>query len=104
MDKRLLYSAVLVASLSTNYAQAQVKDPVLPNPVQLKLDGTDTVAIKNILADKWLTKGNAYGTQTSLGDSGLGFVIVPNKGDDGQPNGTYSFCNDRSGKFGTFSS
>lgn len=104
MDKRLLYSAVLVASLSTNYAQAQVNDPVLPNPVQLKLDGTDTVAIKNILADKWLTKGNAYGTQTSLGDSGLGFVIVPNKGDDGQPNGTYSFCNDRSEKFGAFSS
>lgn len=104
MDKRLLYSAVLVASLSTNYAQAQVNDPVLPNPVQLKLDGTDTVAIKNILADKWLTNGNAYGTQASLGDSGLGFVIVPNKGDDGQPNGTYSFCNDRSGKFGAFSS
>lgn len=104
MDKRLLYSAVLVASLSTNYAQAQVNDPVLPDPVQLKLDGTDTVAIKNILADKWLTKGNAYGTQTSLGTSGLGFVIVPNKGDDGQPNGTYSFCNDKSGKFGDFSS
>lgn len=103
MDKRLLYSAVLVASLSTNYAQAQVNDPVLPSPVQLKLDGTDTVAIKNILADKWLTNGNAYGTQTSLGDSGLGFVIVPNKGDDGQPNGTYSFCNDKSGKFGAFS-
>lgn len=103
MDKRLLYSAVLVASLSTNYAQAQVNDPVLPNPVQLKLDGTDTVAIKNILADKWLTNGNAYGTQTSLGTSGLGFVIVPNKGDDGQPNGTYSFCNDKSGKFGAFS-
>lgn len=103
MDKRLLYSAVLVASLSTNYAQAQVNDPVLPNPVQLKLDGTDTVAIKNILADKWLTNGNAYGTQTSLGTSGLGFVIVPNKGDDGQPNGTYSFCNDKSGKFGDFS-
>lgn len=104
MDKRLLYSAVLVASLSTNYAQAQVNDPVLPSPVQLKLDGTDTVAIKNILADKWLTKGNAYGTQTSLGDSGLGLVIVPNKGDDGQPNGTYSFCNDRSERFGAFSS
>lgn len=103
MDKRLLYSAVLVASLSTNYAQAQVNDPVLPNPVQLKLDGTDTVAIKNILADKWLTNGNAYDTQTSLGTSGLGFVIVPNKGDDGQPNGTYSFCNDKSGKFGAFS-
>lgn len=103
MDKRLLYSAVLVASLSTNYAQAQVKDPVLPNPVQLKLDGTDTVAIKNILAEQWLTNGNAYGTQTSLGTSGLGFVIVPNKGDDGQPNGTYSFCNDKSGKFGDFS-
>lgn len=103
MDKRLLYSAVLVASLSTNYAQAQVNDPVLPDPVQLKLDGTDTVAIKNILADQWLTNGNAYGTQTSLGTSGLGFVIVPNKGDDGQPNGTYSFCNDRSGKFGDFS-
>lgn len=104
MDKRLLYSAVLVASLSTNYAQAQVNDPVLPSPVQLKLDGTDTVAVKNVLAGKWLTKGNAYGTQTSLGDSGLGFVIVPNKGDDGLPNGTYSFCNDRSEKFGAFSS
>lgn len=104
MDKRLLYSAVLVASLSTNYAQAQVNDPELPDPVQLKLDGTDTVAIKNILADQWLTNGNAYGTQTSLGTSGLGFVIVPNKSDDGQPNGTYSFCNDRSGKFGAFSS
>ncbi len=103
MDKRLLYSAVLVASLSTNYAQAQVNDPVLPDPVQLKLDGTDTVAIKNIKADQWLTNGNAYGTQTSLGTSGLGFVIVPNKGDDGQPNGTYSFCNDKSGKFGAFS-
>lgn len=103
MDKRLLYSAVLVASLSTNYAQAQVNDPVLPNPVQLKLDGTDTVAIKNILADQWLTNGNAYDAQTSLGTSGLGFVIVPNKGDDGQPNGTYSFCNDKSGKFGDFS-
>lgn len=103
MDKRLLYSAVLVASLSTNYAQAQVNDPELPDPVQLKLDGTDTVAIKNILADQWLTNGNAYGTQTSLGTSGLGFVIVPNKGDDGQPNGTYSFCNDKSGKFGAFS-
>lgn len=103
MDKRLLYSAVLVASLSTNYAQAQVNDPVLPSPVQLKLDGTDTVAVKNVLADKWLTNGNAYGTQTSLGTSGLGFVIVPNKGDDGQPNGTYSFCNDKSGKFGAFS-
>lgn len=104
MDKRLLYSAVLVASLSTNYAQAQVNDPEFPDPVQLKLDGTDTVAIKNILADQWLTNGNAYGTQTSLGTSGLGFVIVPNKGDDGQPNGTYSFCNDKSGKFGDFSS
>lgn len=102
MDKRLLYSAVLVASLSTNYAQAQVNDPVLPNPVQLKLDGTDTVAIKNILADQWLTKGNAWGTQASLGDSGLGFAIVPNKGDDGQPDGTYTFFDDTETKFGDF--
>lgn len=105
MDKRLLYSAVLVASLSTNYAQAQVNDPVLPNPVQLKLDGTDTVAIKNILADKWLTKGNAWGTQASLGDSGLGFAIIPNKGDDGQPDGTYTFFDDvvdKETKFGDF--
>lgn len=94
MDKRLLYSAVLVASLSTNYAQAQVNDPVLPDPVQLKLDGTDTVAIKNVLTGKWLTKGNAWGTQASLGDSGLGFAIVPNKGDDGQPDGTYTFFDD----------
>lgn len=105
MDKRLLYSAVLVASLSTNYAQAKVEDPVLPDPVQLKLDGTDTVAIKNILADKWLTKGNAWGTQASLGDSGLGFAIVPNKGADGQPDGTYTFFDDvvnADTKFGDF--
>ena len=105
MDKRLLYSAVLVASLSTNYAQAKVEDPVLPDPVQLKLDGTDTVAIKNILADKWLTKGNAWGTQASLGDSGLGFAIVPNKGADGQPDGTYTFFDDvvnKDTKFGDF--
>lgn len=105
MDKRLLYSAVLVASLSTNYAQAQVNDPVLPNPVQLKLDGTDTVAIKNVLADKWLTKGNAWGIQASLGDSGLGFAIVPNKNDDGQPDGTYTFFDDvvnKETKFGDF--
>lgn len=102
MDKRLLYSAVLVASLSTNYAQAQVNDPVLPDPVQLKLDGTDTVAIKNVLAGKWLTKGNAWGTQASLGDSGLGFAIVPNKGDDGQPDGTYTFFDDTETKFGDF--
>lgn len=105
MDKRLLYSAVLVASLSTNYAQAQVNDPVLPNPVQLKLDGTDTVAVKNVMTGKWLTKGNAWGTQASLGDSGLGFAIVPNKNDDGQPDGTYTFFNDvvdRDNKFGDF--
>lgn len=102
MDKRLLYSAVLVASLSTNYAQAQVNDPVLPDPVQLKLDGTDTVAIKNVLTGKWLTKGNAWGTQASLGDSGLGFAIVPNKGDDGQPDGTYTFFDDKETKFGDF--
>lgn len=102
MDKRLLYSAVLVASLSTNYAQAHVEDPTLPNPVQLKLDGTDTVAIKNVLTGKWLTKGNAWGTQASLGDSGLGFAIVPNKGDDGQPDGTYTFFDDKETKFGDF--
>lgn len=105
MDKRLLYSAVLVASLSTNYAQAQVNDPVLPSPVQLKLDGTDTVAVKNVMTGKWLTKGNAWGTQASLGDSGLGFAIVPNKGADGQPDGTYTFFNDivdKDHKFGDF--
>lgn len=105
MDKRLLYSAVLVASLSTNYAQAQVDDPVLPSPVQLKLDGTDTVAVKNVMTGKWLTKGNAWGTQASLGDSGLGFAIVPNKNDDGQPDGTYTFFNDvvdGDNKFGDF--
>ena len=105
MDKRLLYSAVLVASLSTNYAQAQVNDPVLPSPVQLKLDGTDTVAVKNVMTGKWLTKGNAWGTQASLGDSGLGFAIVPNKNDDGQPDGTYTFFNDvvdGDHKFGDF--
>lgn len=105
MDKRLLYSAVLVASLSTNYAQAQVNDPVLPSPVQLKLDGTDTVAVKNVMTGKWLTKGNAWGTQASLGDLGLGFAIVPNKGADGQPDGTYTFFNDivdKDHKFGDF--
>lgn len=101
MDKRLLFSAVLVASIGTQVAKAQshVEDPEMPQPVQLKLDGTDTVAIMNVLADqqaienKWLTKGNAYGTQTSLGTSPLGIAIVPNKDETGATNGTFSLFN-----------
>lgn len=80
MNKRLLYSAVLAAALSSS-VQAQVAAPEFKGqPVQLKLDGTDTVYIYNVKAQKWLTKGNSYGTETavdSLGKS-LKFAITSN--------------------------
>ena len=93
MDKRLLFSAILAASIGATEAQAQkVEAPAFPDPVQLKLDGTDTVYIKNVKAEKWLVNGNAYGTQTSLGDKGMAIAIVPNKTKD-VPNGTFTLFN-----------
>ena len=93
MDKRLLFSAILAAGIGATEAQAQkVEAPAVPDPVQLKLDGTDTVYIKNVKAEKWLVNGNAYGTQTSLGDKGMAIAIVPNKTKD-VPNGTFTLFN-----------
>lgn len=93
MDKRLLFSAILAAGIGATEAQAQkVEAPAFPDPVQLKLDGTDTVYIKNVKAEKWLVNGNAYGTQTSLGDKGMAVAIIPNKTKD-VPNGTFTLYN-----------
>lgn len=93
MDKRLLFSAILAAGIGATEAQAQkVEAPAFPEPVQLKLDGTDTVYIKNVKAEKWLVNSNAYGTQTSLGDKGMAIAIVPNKTKD-VPNGTFTLFN-----------
>lgn len=87
MDKRLLFSAALVAAISANEAKAQehVTEPALPNPVELKLDGTDTVAIKNVKADMWLVNGLAYDTQASLSTDtkSMGIAIVPVEGKSG---------------------
>ena len=93
MDKRLLFSAILAAGIGATEAQAQkVEAPAFPDPVQLKLDGTDTVYVYNVKAQKWLVNSNAYGTQTSLGDKGMGIAIVPNKTKD-VPNGTFTLFN-----------
>lgn len=87
MDKRLLFSAALVAAISANEAKAQehVTEPTLPSPVELKLDGTDTVAIKNVKADMWLVNGLAYNTQASLSTDtkSMGIAIVPVEGKSG---------------------
>lgn len=93
MDKRLLFSAILAAGIGATEAQAQkVEAPAFPEPVQLKLDGTDTVYVYNVKAQKWLVNSNAYGTQTSLGDKGMAIAIVPNKTKD-VPNGTFTLFN-----------
>ena len=93
MDKRLLFSAILAAGIGATEAQAQkVEAPAFPEPVQLKLDGTDTVYVYNVKAQKWLVNSNAYGTQTSLGDKGIAIAIVPNKTKD-VPNGTFTLFN-----------
>ena len=93
MDKRLLFSAILAAGIGATEAQAQkVEAPAFPDPVQLKLDGTDTVYVYNVKAQKWLVNSNAWGTQTSLGDKGMAIAIVPNKTKD-VPNGTFTLFN-----------
>ena len=93
MDKRLLFSAILAAGIGATEAQAQkVEAPAFPDPVQLKLDGTDTVYVYNVKAQKWLVNSNAYGTQTSLGDKGMAIAIVPNKTKD-VLNGTFTLFN-----------
>ena len=96
MDKRLLFSAILAASIGANEAQAiELSKPVLKNPLALDpktMTGTDTVYIYNVKADKWLCAGNAYGTQTSLSDKGMKVAIVPNKTKK-ENNGTFSLWN-----------
>lgn len=94
MNKHLLYSAMLVAAVSANEAKAQdkVAAPDAPVPVQLNLDGKDTVYVYNVAAKLWLNAGNAWGTQSSLCKKGMKVLFVPNK-TKGEPNGTYSMYN-----------
>lgn len=93
MDKRLLFSAILATAIGANEAKAQkVSAPTLSEPIELKLDGTDTVYIYNVKAQKWIVNGNGWDTQTSLSDKGMPIAIVPNKTNK-VPNGTYSFYN-----------
>lgn len=92
MNKHLLYSAILVAAVSANEAKAQVTAPDAPVPVQLNLDGKDTVYVYNVAAKLWLNAGNAWKTQTSLCAKGMKVLFVPNK-TKGEPNGTYSMYN-----------
>lgn len=92
MNKHLLYSAILVAAVSANEAKAQVTAPDAPVPVQLNLDGKDTVYVYNVAAKLWLNAGNAWGTQSSLCKKGMKVLFVPNK-TKGEPNGTYSMYN-----------
>lgn len=94
MNKHLLYSAMLVAAVSANEAKAQDKvvAPDAPVPVQLNLDGKDTVYVYNVAAKLWLNAGNAWKTQTSLCAKGMKVLFVPNKS-NGVPNKTYSLYN-----------
>lgn len=92
MNKHLLYSAMLVAAVSANEAKAQVTAPDAPVPVQLNLDGKDTVYVYNVAAKLWLNAGNAWGTQSSLCKKGMKVAFVPNK-TNGKPNGTYTMYN-----------
>ena len=92
MNKHLLYSAILVAAVSANEAKAQVTAPDAPVPVQLNLDGKDTVYVYNVAAKLWLNAGNAWGTQSSLCKKGMKVLFVPNK-TKGETNGTYSMSN-----------
>lgn len=92
MNKHLLYSAMLVAAVSANEAKAQdkVTAPDAPVPVQLNLDGKDTVYVYNVKAKMWLNQGNDWGTQANLLEKGgLKFAFVPNK-TNGVLNGTVS--------------
>lgn len=92
MNKHLLYSAMLVAAVSANEAKAQEKvaAPDAPVPVQLNLDGKDTVYVYNVKAKLWLNQGNDWGTQANLLEKGgLKLAFVPNK-TNGVPNGTVS--------------
>lgn len=92
MNKHLLYSAMLVAAVSANEAKVLVTAPDAPVPVQLNLDGKDTVYVYNVAAKLWLNAGNAWKTQTSLCAKGMKVLFVPNKS-NGVPNNTYSLYN-----------
>ncbi len=96
MNKRVLFSAVLAATIGAGEVQAQkVTAPSLPTPTELKLDGTDTVYVYNVKANKWLINGNAYNTQTSLDSVGMQVAFVPNKKSE-----TFTLVNNSSGSFG----
>lgn len=96
MNKRVLFSAVLAATIGAGEVQAQkVTAPSLPSPTELKLDGTDTVYVYNVKANKWLINGNAYNTQTSLDSVGMQVAFVPNKKSE-----TFTLVNNSSGSFG----
>ena len=101
MNKHLLYSAILVAAVSANEAKAQdkVTAPDAPVPVQLNLDGKDTVYVYNVKAKMWLNQGNDWGTQANLLEKGgLKLAFVPNK-TNGVPNGTVSIYGDSTGQW-----
>lgn len=101
MNKRLLFSAVLAATLGANEANAQkVELPSAPTPTELKLDGTDTVYLYNVKAQKYLAPGGGWKTQAVLKAKGVPFAIVKNfKSDKVTPTGTFTLW-DKSGVSG----
>ena len=101
MNRRLLYLTLLAAAMSANQARAQkVSAPELPTlpsqPVELKLDGQDTVYVFNQLAGQWLCAGNAYGTQTSLSAKGMGVIFQKPEGIEDQ----FLMVNNSNGSYG----
>lgn len=97
MNKRLLFSAVLAATISANEAKAQKVDLPTPTPIDLKLDGTDTVYLYNVKAQKFLAAGGNWKTRAVFKDAGAPIAIVKNfKADGVTPTGTYTLW-DKSG-------
>lgn len=93
MRKQLLFSAVLAASLGV---QAQVTAPTLPSAppsTQLKLDGTDSVYIYNVKAQKFICDGGAWGTQTILKETGALIALVRNEDGSFQLRDQYTLRN-----------
>lgn len=100
MNKRLLFSAILAATIGANEAKAQKVELPTPTPVDLKLDGTDTVYLYNVKAQKFLAAGGNWKTMAVFKDAGAPIAIVKNfKADGVTPNGTYTLW-DKSGVSG----
>ena len=100
MNKRLLFSAVLAATISANEAKAQKVELPTPTPLDLKLDGTDTVYLYNVKAQKFLAAGGNWNTMAVFKDTGTPIAIVKNfKADGVTPTGTYTLW-DKSGVSG----